>query len=143
LPDYRGLLIDAAREIATEGVKAYVNTRLTPGTASAGFPHAVKVVDATTECPYCEIALYLSGARTYLQRMQRAVASFKDVYRDLTLSRIDQAIEISRKVPNHQQSVRIYSRLREISYELESATALSRIDRLIDEMLDLAESTGR
>lgn len=133
LDDFRALIIDAAREIAVEGTKAYFSSRV-PG----AFPHAVKA-DQTHECPYCQIAKSLASARMYLQRLPRATGSFRDIYRDLTLDQIDQAINTSRRVPDRNQSVEIYRELRAISYQVGKADAIMLVERLIDEMLDAAE----
>jgi len=146
--DIRPFLVRAARDVVVEGVKAYMRGRGL-GTAQIERAERVTVIDVTpqdSECPYCSIALFLAGARLYLQR---AVSrhSFTSVYRGLARHRLYEAGKAARQLPPGLDNLLTQRQIHTVETGLNDEAGISNqqamqaIDAICDRVLDLAEQT--
>jgi hypothetical protein len=147
MDDIRPFLIQAAREIAVESVKAYMHGRGVQATQieRAERVTVLNITPTDSECPYCEVALFMAGARVYLQRATSR-PSFASVYRGLARHRLYEASKAARRLPSNLENLMIQREVRAIETALQDDSpilsiqqAVHGIDALSERVLDLAE----
>ncbi len=150
MPDIRAMLWDAARKIAVEGAKSYLNTRVSEPPPSAQRVRITDVTAKASSCPYCDIALYLSGAKTYCHRAHRASGELRDMYKALASSRVSEALRPAMGLPASSVNLAIQHQLRALSSSLDGfgapiqpESAIPTLETIINQVLDLAEVSDR
>jgi len=149
--DLRPFLVQTARDLVIEGVRAYMRGRGTDATHQARAA-SVTVIDVTptdSECPYCEIALFLAGARLYVERAGSR-PSLASLYRGLSLHRLFEAGKAARRLSPSMENMGIQREIRALETGLRDEAlgitnplAMQAIGLLADRVLDLAEKADK
>jgi hypothetical protein len=146
--ELRPMLISAVREVVTEGVRAYMRSK-TADLIPTPRAERVTIIDVTpneTDCPYCDVVLYLSSAHYYLTRSQSR-PSFASLYRSLARHRVAEASRVGKRLRASMENLLIQRELRALEDSLRDdasvplSSAQSSMSSLMDRAMDLAEKS--